>query len=187
MVPHAYGSGAPGEKILREHRRDSGVAVSVKMGWRKTGHAISVIVRIGEPEDYVVQIRTDPSDVVKCERLSLHWFRCSGFLFWFLRRVCLCRFMCVSEQAGWNPPRLREKVNLNRPAFWTGPSRYSDDSGLVRCRELFVLIRLRTANTDPWECSARLRSCDQTNPSIANSMILRCQSSASIMQTRARW
>src|SRR5438876_8372399 len=57
------------KKILRRHRRDSGLTVSIKLGWSRTGYAIFIILRIGEPEDYVVQLRTDPGDVVKCERL----------------------------------------------------------------------------------------------------------------------
>src|SRR5438876_288563 len=57
------------EKILRRHRRDSGLAVSIKLGWSRTGDAIFIIRRIGEPEHHVVQIYTDPGDVVKCESL----------------------------------------------------------------------------------------------------------------------
>jgi len=57
------------EKILRRHRRDSGLTVSIEWGWRGTGYAIFIIRRIGKPEDYVVQIRTDPGDVVKGESL----------------------------------------------------------------------------------------------------------------------
>src|SRR6266581_5986040 len=57
------------EKILRRHRRDSGLTVSIKLGWSGSGYAIFIILRIGEPEDYVVQIRTDPGDVVKGESL----------------------------------------------------------------------------------------------------------------------
>src|SRR6266568_8972039 len=57
------------EKILRRHRRDSGLIVSIEAGWSGSGYAIFIIVWIGEPEDYVVQICTDPGDVVKCESL----------------------------------------------------------------------------------------------------------------------
>ena len=57
------------KKILRRHRRDSGHTVSIELGWSRTGHAIFIIRRIGEPEHYVVQIRTDPGDVVKGESL----------------------------------------------------------------------------------------------------------------------
>ena len=57
------------EKILRRHRRNSGRAVSVEVSRSRTGYAIFIIRRIGEPEDYVVQIRTDPGDIVKGESL----------------------------------------------------------------------------------------------------------------------
>ena len=57
------------EKILRRHRRDSGLIVSIEVGWSGSGYAIFIIRRIGEPEDYVVQIRTDPGDIVKGESL----------------------------------------------------------------------------------------------------------------------
>src|SRR5215472_6580734 len=57
------------EKILRRHGRDSGLIVSIELGWSGSGNAIFIIIRIGEPEDYVVQICTDSGDVVKCERL----------------------------------------------------------------------------------------------------------------------
>jgi len=63
------------KKILRRHRRDSGLIVSIKLGWSGSGNAIFIILRISEPEDYVVQIRTDPGNVVKCESLiddSIH-------------------------------------------------------------------------------------------------------------------
>ena len=57
------------KKILRGHRRDSGLTVSIEVSGSRTGHAIFIIRRIGEPEDYVVQIRTDPSDVVEGKSL----------------------------------------------------------------------------------------------------------------------
>src|SRR5947207_923365 len=57
------------EKILRRHRRDSGLIISIEVPGSRTGYAIFIIIRIGEPEDYVVQIRTDPGDVVKGESL----------------------------------------------------------------------------------------------------------------------
>src|SRR5439155_13992681 len=57
------------EKILRRHRRNSGLIVSVEVSGSRTGYAIFIILRIGEPEHYVVQIRTDPGDVVKGESL----------------------------------------------------------------------------------------------------------------------
>ena len=58
-----------GEKILRRHRGNSGLTVSVEVCGSRTGYAIFIIRRIGEPEDYVVQIRTDPGDIVKGESL----------------------------------------------------------------------------------------------------------------------
>src|SRR6266699_1161887 len=57
------------EKILRRHRCNSGLTVSVEVSGSRTGYAIFISRRIGEPEDYVVQIRTDPGDVVKGESL----------------------------------------------------------------------------------------------------------------------
>src|SRR5712691_8908461 len=42
------------KKILRRHRGDSGLAVSIKVSGSRTGYAIFIIRRIGEPEDYVV-------------------------------------------------------------------------------------------------------------------------------------
>jgi len=57
------------EKILRRHRRDSGLTVSIEVGWSGSGNAIFIVVWIGKPEDYMVQISTDPGDVVECERL----------------------------------------------------------------------------------------------------------------------
>ena len=57
------------EKILRRHRRNSGLTVAVKVSGSRTGDAIFIIRRISEPEDDVVQIRTDPGDVVKREGL----------------------------------------------------------------------------------------------------------------------
>ena len=57
------------EKIFRRHRRNSGLTVSVEVSGSRTGYAIFIIRWIGEPEDYVVQIRTNPSDVVKGESL----------------------------------------------------------------------------------------------------------------------
>src|SRR6266550_9171862 len=43
------------ENILRRHRRDSGLTVSIEGGWTGTGYAIFIIRRIREPEDHVVQ------------------------------------------------------------------------------------------------------------------------------------
>src|SRR6476660_10180913 len=57
------------KKILRRHRRDSGLTVSIKVSGSRTGYTIFIIRRIGEPKDYVVQIRTDPGDIVKGESL----------------------------------------------------------------------------------------------------------------------
>src|SRR5439155_7673774 len=42
------------EKILRRHRRNSGLTVSVKVSGSRTGYTNFIIRRIGEPEDYVV-------------------------------------------------------------------------------------------------------------------------------------
>ena len=42
------------EKILRRHRRDSGLIVSVEVSGSRAGYAIFIVIRIGEPEDYVV-------------------------------------------------------------------------------------------------------------------------------------
>ena len=57
------------KKILRRHGRDSGLIVSVEVSGSRTGYAIFIIRRIGEPEDYVVQLCTDAGDVVKGESL----------------------------------------------------------------------------------------------------------------------
>src|SRR6266496_484737 len=57
------------KKILRRHRRDSRLTVSVEVSGSRTGYAIFIIRRVGEPKHYVVQIRTDPGDVVKGEGL----------------------------------------------------------------------------------------------------------------------
>jgi hypothetical protein len=57
------------KKILRRHRRDSGLAVSIELGRSRTGYAIFIIRRIGKPEDHVVQISTEPGNVVKCKSL----------------------------------------------------------------------------------------------------------------------
>src|SRR5262245_39311216 len=57
------------KKILRRHRRDSGLTVSIKVSGSRTRDAVFIIRRIGEPEHYVVQIRTDPGDVIKGESL----------------------------------------------------------------------------------------------------------------------
>ena len=47
----------------------AGLTVAVKVCWSRTRDAVFIIRRIGEPEHYVVQIRTDPRDVVKGESL----------------------------------------------------------------------------------------------------------------------
>ena len=57
------------EKILRRHCGDPGHTVSIKVGRSRTGYAIFIIRGIGEPKDYMVQIRTDSGDVVKGESL----------------------------------------------------------------------------------------------------------------------
>src|SRR4029077_19323777 len=57
------------KKILRRHRRDSGLTVSIKVSGSRARDAVFIIRRIGEPEDYVVQIRTNPSDVVEGKSL----------------------------------------------------------------------------------------------------------------------
>ena len=57
------------KKILRRHRRDSGLTVSIKVSGSRTRDAVFIIRRISEPEHYVVQIRTDPGDVIKGESL----------------------------------------------------------------------------------------------------------------------
>src|SRR5215467_956529 len=69
IAPHCLRKWRARKKVLRRHRRNSGLTVAIEVSWSRTGYAIFVIIRIGEPEDYVVQVRADPGDVVKCERL----------------------------------------------------------------------------------------------------------------------
>src|SRR5436190_15728442 len=38
------------KKILRRHRGDSGLTVSIEVSGSRTGHAIFIIIRISEPE-----------------------------------------------------------------------------------------------------------------------------------------
>jgi len=57
------------QEILRRHGRDSGLIVSIELGWSGSGNAIFIIIRIGEPEYDVIEICTDSCDVVKGERL----------------------------------------------------------------------------------------------------------------------
>ena len=42
------------KKILRRHRRDSGLIVSIEVSGSGTRDAVFIIRRIGEPEDHVV-------------------------------------------------------------------------------------------------------------------------------------
>ena len=53
------------KKILRRHRGDSGTIVSIEVSGSRTRYTLFIIIRISEPEDYVVQFRTDAGDVVK--------------------------------------------------------------------------------------------------------------------------
>src|SRR5215475_4478885 len=57
------------KKILRRHRRDSGTIVSIEVSGSRTGYTIFIIIRISEPEDYVVQLYTDAGDVIKGKSL----------------------------------------------------------------------------------------------------------------------
>src|SRR6478752_2773472 len=57
------------KKILRRHRRDSGTIVSIEVSGSRTGYTLFIIIRISEPEDYVVQLRTDAGDVIKGKSL----------------------------------------------------------------------------------------------------------------------
>src|SRR4030095_6974146 len=57
------------KKILRRHRRDSGTIVSIEVSGSRTRYTIFIIIRISEPEDYVVQLCTDAGDVIKGKSL----------------------------------------------------------------------------------------------------------------------
>ncbi len=57
------------KKILRRHRRDSGTIVSIEVSGSRTRYTLFIIIRISEPKDYVVQLRTDAGDVVKGKSL----------------------------------------------------------------------------------------------------------------------
>jgi len=58
------------KKILRRHRRDSGLIVSIEVGWSGSGNAIFIIVWIGEPEDYVFRSVRTPVMFVKAKASS---------------------------------------------------------------------------------------------------------------------
>ena len=53
-----YGSGAPGRKFFEDIAATPDY-VSIKVSGSRTGYTLFIILRISEPEDYVVQIRTD--------------------------------------------------------------------------------------------------------------------------------
>src|SRR5215469_12233764 len=57
------------KKILRRHRRNSGTIVSIEVSGSRTGYTLFIVIRISEPEDYVVQLYTDAGDVVKGKSL----------------------------------------------------------------------------------------------------------------------
>ena len=58
-----------GKKILRRHCRNSGTIVSIEVSGSRTGYTLFIIIRISEPEDYLVQLYTDAGDVVKGKSL----------------------------------------------------------------------------------------------------------------------
>ena len=57
------------EENSSKHRRDSGTIVSIEVSGSRTGYTLLIIIRISEPEDYVVQLRTDAGDVIKGKSL----------------------------------------------------------------------------------------------------------------------